>query len=324
MSEEELSDYSDKVWLYHRPFNMTPMLNKVQNKIIDSLVQNANTDVHYGLIRHLKIKQDREQLNHILGNTYFLDSGAEMSTWHKISVVKRTALGIFWKRFSRVCLNSLASAVEGTIKRSYACEPMGFFDVSTRSRRFPCRNLFCPNCYLRQTNCTRKKLVSLLSGGQTPENITAVIVRSNSPFKDRCYGFEADIPKDITRLISKKLTSKEYVGVKTAGAVVHKRIPYFANRVAVMSVKDPTADFSKLLTPIKKYLLQRYPERQVKIYPVVGLDNICSELYDCCPICLAGITDLNLRSSTLQHTLDDFKQQIRSKKRIEFFGPGVK
>lgn len=323
MSEEELSEQPDKVWLYHRPFNMTPLLNGIQNKIIDGLVKNSNTDVYYGLIQHLKIKQNRPLLDCIIGNSYFLDSGAEMSKWHKDTILRRAALGVFWKRFSRVCLRTLASASENGNKRSYSCDPIGFFDVA-RGKKFPCRNLFCPNCYVRQTNCTRKKLTSLLSGGQTPENITAVIIKSNSPFQDKAYGFEAIIPKDITRLVTRKLVTKDYVGVKTTGAVVDNRTPYFANRLAVMSVKDPKADFSKLLTPIKKYLLKRYPERQVKIYTVVGLDNICLELYDCCPVCLAGISDLNLRSSTLQHTLDNFKQQIRSTKRIQFFGPGVK
>ena len=324
MSEEELSEHPDKVWLHHRPFNMTPMLNGVQNKIIDSLIKNSNSDVYYGLIQHLRIKQDRARLDCILGNSYFLDdSKTTMSKWHLNTVVRRAALGVFWKRFARKCLRTLASASTKSYVRSYSCDPIGFFNVSN-GKKFPCQNLFCPNCYIRRTNCTRKRLVSLLSGGQTPENIVAIIIKSNSPFQDRCYGFEASIPKDITRLIGRKLGAKEYVGVKTVGAIIDKRIPYFANRFAVMSVNDPTVNFSKLLTPIKKHLLKRYPERQVKIYPVVGLDNICLELYDCCPLCLAGISDVNIQTSTLQHTLDDFKQQIRNKKRIQFFGPGVK
>lgn len=94
--------------------------------------------------------------------------------------------------------------------------------------------------------------------------------------------------------------------------------------VAIIADGKDCPEVVKKLKSLKTRMFKNYPDWFMDIEEVSGLDNICLALYDRSPISLIGMSEDGLSNQSLQHTLDSYKAKIKSKKRISFFGTGVK
>lgn len=295
------------------PYNLSPGLAKVLDRQIDLLIKNPNEDIGVHLVNNLRNSTSLR----------FLDVKVNPSNWPKYlkaSVRKRATLCFFSKYFNWRCSSRLMSASGSDSLRINTCQPLGM----SASGHHYCKCLFCPNCYMRKAAKTRKYIKEKID----ELNLTstrAIVVSWNCRAQETKYGFNfKDDPVNITRRIINKLKGINYIAIRTLGADINDRRPMSATRAALF-LSDPSKETEALsrLVAIKSSMFKKYVDIDMSISVEEGVDNTAYRLYDCPPICLAGVSEDSLDSSMLHHTVESFKHFIAGKKTICVFGPGV-
>jgi hypothetical protein len=230
-----------------------------------------------------------------------------------LSIVRRCALTKVWKRFCRKAFSKVMSAETNVSIRQYWCPPIGF-----SGNNHYCRSDFCPNCYMRTANGTRKDIMAE-AVNQDPNTLTAMVLSVALPFKEQLYGYTPVEQPKIVEQLRRKLTMP-YYACKTIGAKLELRHPVSVTKVAIFVHKKDTKNLHNALNALKLNLDKTSSEILVEIQSVVGLDNICLALYDCSPLCLAGLSKEGFSDCVMQHTVEEYKFANRSKKRTLFFG----
>ena len=312
--EEDSKVCADATIMRGITFGLLPVLSKIMDCQISSLILNSNKDIHFALHRSILEYKSAPTLDKLVINASQCIPKV-CSKWKRNSIIRRAALGTFWKRFVRKCLNGTASSTNPGVSLQYACEPMGF-----NSFRWPCKSPFCPNCYMRSANNTRKRLITLVG----KQEIKAFVIAIDTPLLDRSFGFDMpDVGAAITDKVYRTLKGRFYIGLKTIGAKVDNRAPSFSTRIAVIANKLDYDTVKCRLSRLRKRLAKEHPAKCIKLIEPASVDETCIAMYDCCPICLAGVTDGYIDSSGLSHVVEDYKEATKHKHRVTIFGPGV-
>lgn len=307
-----------KVSLRGMPFKLTPFLWKVMDNQISMLINNSNPDIGIGLANHLRSSGRKDPSEFIL-NYHCYAAGLTKS--HAASVIRRGALGSFNIRFNKLCLFALASASPKEISRQNSCPPIGFGGAT-----YPCKGLFCANCYMRKANDTRRAIAGRLElNGILPNAAKALVISSETMSQSNSYGYDFELDDDLSERICNRLKSIKFIAVRTIGSTLKEsRHPATCTRTAIL-LDAADVDFAKkALTKLKTSIFKKNPNRIINITSEEGLDNICLKLYDCPPVCLAGIAPEGLHSSMLQHSLESYKTVVKGKKKAIIFGTGVR
>jgi len=306
-----------KVHLRAMPFKLTPLLWKVMDTQISLLINNSNMDIGIGLANNLRTS-GRENPSEFISNYGFYSAGLSKS--HAASIIRRGALGSFNLRFNQMCLSALASASNREILRQSGCPPIGFGFAA-----YPCKGIFCSNCYMRKANQIRKQLASRLElKGTLPELAKALIVKSYNVSQNSCYGYNFNLDDDLSERITYRLKKINSIVIRTIGATMGQgRVPIACTTTAIMLDAENIEAATKSLTKLKASMFKKNPNRTIDVTLEQGLDNICLRLYDSPPICLAGISSDGVHNSMLQHSLESYKSIVKGKKKAIIFGTGV-
>lgn len=307
----------DKVSISGIPYRMSPMLSKLLDKQISSLVYSSNIDIRYGLIDPIKLVKQTSSLDHIAHNWSNV-LGPSTPRYQFISVARRAALGYFWRRTVRKCISKLASSESKEVCRQMFCPPVGLHNA-----QYTCRSVFCPHCRMRTANLTRKEIQKHVPD-ESPEKMTATVVTLDVPFKERFYGFDAVIEDVLVGKITRRMRNFRYFGIKVLGAKVKDRRPIATTSVALIINPEDREKAAKKMKRLKTCMFRENPGWFIDVQEVDTLDSICLALYDSNPVSLVGVAEDGLSNQMMQHTLDSYKTEIKSKKRISFFGTGVK
>ena len=305
----------DRIFLSTCPYNLTPLMWRILDLQITMLAKNGNRDIVKGLLEPISLCAGKTTWRPWIEGTGYL---TKCSKHHVRSVLRRAALGCFWRRFVRIGLSNTASSEAKETIRQDSCPPMGF-----SAKGFPCDSVFCPHCYMRRVNDTYKMLVAKTSVTATPSELQAIVFASDVVFKEKCFGFDPVAQADLTDKLMYRLKGIPLLGVRTLGATLHKRIPSTSIRIAVIVKAEDVAKAFKSMSKFKSATIKKYPDRQIELELVKGLDNICVRLYDCPPVCLAGISKEGLTDSGMQHSLEEYKFLTKGKKRTILFGTGI-
>lgn len=306
----------DRIFLSTCPYNLSPLMWKILDLQITMLAKNGNLDIVQGLLEPISVCTGKPIWRPWVEGTGFLTNCR--GKHHVRSVLRRAALGCFWRRFVRIGLSKTASSEVKETMRQDSCAPIGF-----SAKGFPCDSTFCPNCYMRRANYTYKTLLAKTSAIAVPSELQAIVFASDTVFKEKCFGFEPVAQAYLTDKLMYRLQGIPILGVKTIGATLHKRIPSTSTRIAVIVKAEDVAKVFKSMSKFKLVTVKKYPDRQIELELVKGLDNICVRLYDCPPVCLAGLSKEGLTDSCMQHSLEEYKFLTKGKKRTILFGTGL-
>jgi hypothetical protein len=306
-----------KVSLKGIPFKLTPFLWKVMDNQISMLINNSNPDIGIGLVNHLRNSGRKDPSEFILNYNYY---AIGLTKSHVASVIRRGALGSFNIRFNKLCLSALASASPKEIIRQSFCAPIGFGGTT-----YPCKSFFCANCYMRKANDTKEAIASKLKLNKIlPNAVKTLVISSETMIQSNSYGYDFELDDDLSERICNRLKSIKFIAVRTIGATIKEnRNPAICTRTAIL-LDAVNMDFAKkTLIKLKTSIFKKNPNRVINITVEEGLDNVCLKLYDCPPVCLAGIAPEGLHSSVLQHSLESYKAAVKGKKKAIIFGTGV-
>jgi len=312
-----------KVHLRATPFKLTPLLWKVMDNQISLLINNPNMDIGISLVNNLRTS-GRENPSEFIFNYGCYSTGLTKS--HAASVIRRGALGSFNLRFNQLCLSTLASASNKEVIRQNACPPIGFgYGVGSAAYVYPCKGIFCTNCYMRKANQIRKELASRLElKGTPPESAKALIVRSCNVGQINSYGYDFNLDDDLSERITYRLKKINFIAIRTIGATMGQgRVPIACTTTAIILDAENIETATKSLTKLKASVFKKNPNRTIEVTSEQGLDNICLRLYDSPPVCLAGISSDGIHNSMLQHSLESYKSIVKGKKKAIIFGTGV-
>ena len=302
---------ADLVNLTGAPFNLSPMLTKLMDQLITTLIHNCNKDINATLIKSIKTYKTTKSMDS------FADTfNAVLPVTHKynmLSIARRCALGHVWKRFVRKSLSQTMSAEVKTSTKQYFCPPVGVFG----SKHY-CRNAFCPHCFMRTANGVAK-VFKAEAQNQNLETLSAVMLTVQTPFKMQLYGYSVVKELPLVDRLRKRI-SFPYFACKTTGANIRTNEPYLTTHIVFFVNKKNRKQLQQILKRFKSKLFRNNPEKIVELEDITGLDNICLRLYDCSPLCLAGLSKEGFSDSMLQHTLEEYKCATKNKKRTMFFG----
>lgn len=317
ITRHDAKAFRDGVLLQYEPYRMAPHLVKLMDAQIETLIKLGGVDISYGLTQPLKLYYELNSLD-ILGSDPFGCIRATLPQYEKRAIVRRMALTKVFRRGVRKCLGKLASAESPETERMYRCPPLG-----TCRTTWPCRSVFCPNCRMRQANKTYKILMDKLNVTDT-KTVHAIVLDVDVPFCENRYGYTPVLDEKLLQRLTRRLSKFKYLGCKILGASVLDKIPFISTRIALFPQADQVAAINSQLVKFKKYLRKHEPQKRVCIQAVEGLDNVCFELYDASPLYLLGLVPEGFSSSILQHTVEEFRAAVKEKKKVLFFGTGVK
>lgn len=301
----------DPIHLSGTPYNLSPMLTQLLDRYISMLVKSCNTDIHAGMIRGIKNYAKFKDISCLA-----CPWSATLPLGHKykmLSIARRCALTKAWKRFCRKALSKTMSAEVKESNKQYFCTTIGF-----NGNNHYCRSPFCPNCAMRTANGTRKDIIAQ-AAKQDPKTLPAIVVSVAVPFKEHLYGYTPVKQPPVVELLRRKLTMP-YYACKTIGATLENRYPFSVTKIAFFVNQKNTKQLQHALNEFRQRLLRQSAEISVEIESVSGVDNICLALYDCSPLCLAGLSKEGFSDCVLQHTIEEYKCANKNKKRTMFFG----
>lgn len=312
MSAQDANASRDVIDLNYTPYRMAPYLIKLMDAYIDTLIKLGGRDIDYGLGEPLKLYYETKSLDHLAKN-WKKHVSSTLPNYEIRAIVRRLALTKVFKLGTRKCFGALASAeIEETV-RMYKCPALG-----TCKTTGPCRNVFCPNCRMRLANKTYQKFKQNLEGRDL-KTLHAKIVAIDIPFTAKHYGYTPVIDEALLQKIIRRLKKFNYIGCKTLGASIIDKVPYISVRIALISSDGKEKEMNSQLVKFQKYLRKQEPHKRVSIRSIEGLDNVSVELYDASPISLLGLTPEGFSNSILQHTVEEFRAVLRSKKKVLFF-----
>lgn len=317
MSAQDAKAFRDVIDLNYTPYRMAPYLVELMDAQIDTLIKLGGMDIGYGLGESLKLYYETKSMDHLARN-WKNHISSTLPNYEIRAIVRRLALTKVFKRGTRKCFGKLASAETAETSRMYKCPALG-----TCKTTWPCRSMFCPNCRMRLANKTYQEFKQNLEGRDL-KTLHAKIVEIDIPFTAKRYGYTPVIDDALLQKIIRRLKKFNYIGCKTLGASILDKVPYVSVRIALISSDGKEKEMNSQLVKFQKYLRKHEPHKRVSIHSVEGLDNISVELYDASPIYLLGLTPEGFSSSILQHTVEEFRTAVRSKKKVLFFGTGVK
>jgi hypothetical protein len=317
LTTQDAKAFRDLIDLNYTPYRMAPYLVKLMDAQIDTLIKLGGMDIGYGLGESLKLYYETKSMDHLARN-WQNHVSSTLPNYEIRAIVRRLALTKLFKRATKKCFSKLASAEAAEYSRMYKCPALG-----TCKTTWPCRSMFCPNCRMRLANKTYQEFKKKLAERDI-KTLHANVVEVDVPFTERRYGYTPVIDEILLQKIIRRLKKFNYLGCKTLGASVIDKVPYVSFRIAIISADDKAEEINSQLIKFKKYLRKHEPQKRVSIHAVEGLDNVCVELYDASPIYLLGLTPEGFSSSILQHTVEEFRTAVRSKKKVLFFGTGVK
>lgn len=301
--EEEAEPFFPTVSLVRMPVGLSPMLGDVLSDLFDSLKGRPNLAVQSYLVPPTRKKANIDRL--IPGGTALLAN----APWHlRRSTITRAAMGAFWRSFVYRAWSKMACKDDKNMVRLETCAPMGFRAGGTGGH--PCRSVFCPHCHMRSALALFDKVSALQPWG---EEVEALVVREEIPFRETMAGYEPARKPDILRHVRACLDSRESLAARTTGAALLESVPHNVNSYLVLVHRDRLQPVRRRLGRLR--LALQKAGREVTVRTAVDLADGVRRAVDCCPLVLAASGHLLESSSTL-HCLERYRADVHARRRI--------
>lgn len=292
------------------PYNLCPALKGPINTLTKQLFTKPNKAIFHSFIRPIKTYYTTKNLEGLA----VLEKPNKDIYGHitKPSAILRLALSQMWRNFAINCMELLASSSPKHTKRALYCPPIGF------AGKFVCKQVLCPNCYLRQA----LKLIKRLEG--FPEGTKAVIVTCHTPFTENLQGFTpVDPHTERVRLFVAKL-GHTYVGgnCRTLGVTIQKGTPHITTTLCSLVT---AAELEAKLNLAAEYRLKLIEIEQaygtkVTIHGAENFNDVILALYSACPVLVLNSIKTDFTDLRLQYTVNEYLEWAHGKKQCLFFG----
>lgn len=308
---------ANRLFISSPPYELAPFLSELNDRYIERLIKNCNLPIRSHLLKPIKMCHSMQSLEPVIRNPIIVLG--EVDKRRRMDLARRASLQRLSQYFAAYCIGKTSSAHSKEISRMWNCPPLGF-----KTAYYSCGSFICPGCRLRTANRTRNYMMERLGPGWHPD-LKSIILHCDVAFESKCYGFEpAPYEPNLLRKVTYRMKGLQYIGCKTLGVLVDEGTPYLTARLAVI-VKDE--DYDKVLKDMHKVckkLTPRSSKASISIKECVSLDAMCVDLYDHSPICLAGLYKDGFSNPMLQHTVEELRTAMNRKKKVIFFGTGVR
>jgi hypothetical protein len=309
---------SNKFSLTGNPYELSPLLNKLNDSCIESLFRNCCSEAQLFLFSAIQECKTSNSLHPVLYNPTMVNVASRPA--RLINVARRTALQVYSSWFSGLCIAKTAGVEPNMVHRMWKCPPIGMNNGS-----YNCRSFFCPGCRMRDANKTVKQFRSMLGKSKGyHEDARFLLVSCDIAFSLRSFGYEPVLDDgNLLSRITRNCKGLRYTGCKVMGLLQDGGVPYYALRIGIHPAHDQYENVKVRLDKLKTRIIAGNPQiSSLTLAEVKGLDGLCLQLYDPFPISISTMGDGGFSNCMLQHTVNEVREAVKGMKKTAFFGTG--